>query len=43
LEIHLDRLDAFGVDCDAIDLECRLFAKAAWCGFQKVQQETRSA
>jgi hypothetical protein len=35
LEVHWDRLEAFGVDCDDIERECRAFAVAAWAGFQQ--------
>jgi hypothetical protein len=39
LEIHWDRLEGFGVECDEIEVECRMFAKAAWKHYEKLRQE----
>lgn len=39
LEICWDRLEEFGVDCDEIEAECRLFARAAWRRYQQLQRE----
>jgi hypothetical protein len=39
LDVHWDRLEAFGVDDAEIEMECRAFARAAWAHYQKLQQE----
>jgi hypothetical protein len=42
LGIHWDFLEAAGVGCDEIEVDCHRFAKAAWLAWQDLQAEEAS-